>query len=101
MHRLECLEDEGVTRGCGLNAVGEGSVNKVNEEGRWEKSDIGIVRVTCGEKVRPVGEGVRTGEEFSGHMDHFEVKVGKVYEPACLVVVKHLGLSRVEDTNDS
>ena len=27
VHRLEGLENEGITRGCGFNAVGEGGVN--------------------------------------------------------------------------
>ena len=34
VHGLEGLEDEGVTRGGGLNAVGEGGVDKVDKEGR-------------------------------------------------------------------
>ena len=35
VHGLEGLEDEGVTRGGRLDAVGEGGVNKVDKEGRW------------------------------------------------------------------
>ena len=41
------------------------------------------------------GEGVRTGKEFSGYMDHFEVKVSEVNKPACLAAVKRLGLTEI------
>ena len=75
MHGLESLKDEGVTRGCGFNSMGEGGVDEVHEEGRRKESNIGIVGVFCGKKVRPAGEGVRASKKLSGYMDHFQVKV--------------------------
>ena len=71
VHRLESLEDEGVTRGRRLDAVGEGSVNQVNEEGRRKEGGVSVVRVIRGEEVRSVGEGIGTSKEFSRDMDHF------------------------------
>ena len=41
------------------------------------------------------GKGIRSREEFSGDMDHFKVKVGKVNKPTHLAAVKRLGLSEV------
>ena len=35
VHGLESLEDEGVACRGGLNTVGEGGVDKINEERRW------------------------------------------------------------------
>ena len=95
MHRLEGLKDKGVACRCGFNAVGEGGVDEVDEEGRWKESGIGIVGIICGKEVGLAGEGVRASEELSGYMDHFEVKIGKVNKPARLVAVKHLGLTKV------
>ena len=55
MHRLKRLQDEGVSGGSQLNAVGKGSVNEVDKEGRREESDIIVVGVIQGEEVRAVG----------------------------------------------
>ena len=95
MHGLESLKDEGVTCGCGFNMMGEGNVDEVHEEGRWEKSNIGVVGVFCRKKVGLAGEGVRTSKKLSGYMDHFQVEVRKVDEPASLSVVESLGLVEV------
>ena len=35
VHRLEGLEDEGVTGGGGFNAMGEGGVDEVNKKRGW------------------------------------------------------------------
>ena len=70
MHGLEGLEDEGITCGGGFDAVGEGGVDEVDEEGWWEEGDIGVVRVIGGEEVRTAGKGIGSSEEFSGDMDH-------------------------------
>ena len=95
MHGLESLKDEGVTCGCRFNSMGEGGVDEVHEERRREESNVGIIGVIHRKKVGLAGEGVRTGKELSGYMDHLQVEVIKVYEPACLAVVKRLGLSTV------
>ena len=34
IHRLESLEDEGVTSGGGFNVVGESHINDINKEGQ-------------------------------------------------------------------
>ena len=70
VHGLESLEDEGVTCRGGLDAVGEGGVDKVYKEGRWEEGDVGVVRVICREEVGSAREGVGASEEFSGDMNH-------------------------------
>ena len=75
MHRLEGLEDEGITCGGRFNAVGEGRVDEVNEEGWWEEGDIGVVRVVGGEEVGTAGKGIRSSKEFAGDMDHLEIEV--------------------------
>ena len=49
MHRLESLEDKGVTRRCGFDAMGKGGVDQIDKKGRREESDIGVVRVIRGE----------------------------------------------------
>ena len=61
MHRLEGLEDEGVTRRGGFNAVGECGVDKVYKEGRGKEGDIGVIGVVSGEEVGSAGEGVGAG----------------------------------------
>ena len=71
VHRLEGLEDKGVTRGSGFDAMGEGGVNEVNKKGGWKEGYVGVVRVIRGEKVGLAGEGVGSGEKFSGDVDHF------------------------------
>ena len=71
MHRLEGLEDEGVARRGGLDAVREGGVDKVHKEGWREEGDIGVIGVIGGEKVGSAGEGIGTSQEFAGNMDHF------------------------------
>ena len=95
MHGLEGLEDEGVTRGCGFNAMREGSVNQVDKKGRWEESDISVVEVIRGEEVGVAGKGIGAGEKLSGDMDHFEVKAGKVDKPTFLAAVQRLGLMEI------
>ena len=95
MHGLESLEDKGITSGGRFNAMREGSVDEVNEKGRWEKGDVGVIRVIHGEEVRTAGKGVGAGKKLSGDMDHFEVKVSKVNKPTCLAVVKCLGLTEI------
>ena len=59
VHGLECLEDEGVAGRGGFNAVGESSVDEIDEERRREEGDIGVVGVISGEEVRSAGEGIR------------------------------------------
>ena len=71
VHRLEGLENEGVSRGRRFNAVGEGGVNQVDKEGWRQEGDVGVVKVTRGEEVRSAGEGVGADKEFTGYMDHF------------------------------
>ena len=65
------MEDEGVAGGGGFNAVGEGGVNEVNEEGRGKKGDVSVVGVVVGEEVGPAGEGIGASEEFARNMDHY------------------------------
>ena len=97
VHRLESLEDEGVTCGSGFNAMGEGGVDEVNKKGGRKEGDVGVVRVIRREKIRAAGEGVGPSQEFSGDMDHFEVEVCKVNKPACLSAIKCLGLSEISE----
>ena len=70
MHRLESLEDEGVACRGGFDAMGEGRVNKIDEERRREEGDVGVIRIIRGEEVGSVGEGIGASKEFSGDMDH-------------------------------
>ena len=75
--------------------MGEGSVDEIDKERWWKEGDIGVVRIICGEKVGSAGEGIRSGEEFARDMDHFQVEVGEVDEPARLTVVERLGLVEI------
>ena len=95
VHRLEGLEDKGVTHRGGLNAVGEGGVDEVDEEGRSKEGDIGVVGVIRGEEVRSAGEGIGASKKFSRDMNHFEVKIRKVNEPMFLAAVERLGLMEI------
>ena len=95
MHGLKSLEDKGVTCGGRFNAMREGGVDQVNEEGRWEEGDIGVIRVIRGKEIRAAGEGVGASEKLPRDMDHFEVKVSKINEPTCLAAVKRLGLAEI------
>ena len=92
---MEGLEDERITCGRRLDTVGEGDVNNVDKE-RWGKeSDSIIVVVRVGKEVWTMRQGVRTGEEFSRDVDHFQVEIGEVNEPTGLPPVKVLGGTEV------
>ena len=95
VHGLESLENEGITCGCGFNAIGEGSGDQVDKKGQWEEGDVGVVRVIRGEEIWAVGKGIGSCKEFSGDMDHFEVKVSEVNKPMRLAAVQRLGLSEI------
>ena len=58
--------------------MGEGSVYEVDEQGRREEGDVGVVRVVGGEEIGTAGKGVRSSKEFARYMDHFEIEVGEV-----------------------
>ena len=60
VHRLESLEDEGVTSGGGLNVVRESHINNVDKKGWGKESDSVIVIIRVRKKVGAVGEGIRT-----------------------------------------
>ena len=51
--------------------MGEGGVDEVYKEGRWEEGDVGVVGVILREEVGSAGEGIGTSKEFAGDMDHF------------------------------
>ena len=70
MHRLERLENKGVSRGCGLDTVGKGGVDEVDKEGRRKEGDVGVVGIIRGEEVGSAGEGVGSSKQFAGNMDH-------------------------------
>ena len=92
---MEGLEDEGVARRSGLNAMGESDVDNIDEE-RWGKEgDSVVVIVRVGEEVGAPREGIRASEELSWDMDHFQVKIREVDEPAGLSSVEVLGGTEV------
>ena len=95
MHGLESLEDKGVTRGRRLNAVGEGGVDEVDNQGRREEGDVGVIRIIGRKEVGSARESVGSGKEFSGDMDHLKVEVGEVNEPACLAAIECLRLVEI------
>ena len=74
MHGLEGLENEGISCGGGFNAVGEGSVDEIDKEGRREESDVGVVGIVRGEEVRAAREGVGASEKFPGTWTIFRSK---------------------------
>ena len=75
--------------------MGEGDIDNVDEE-RWGKeSDSIVVVIGLGKEVRTAREGIGAGEEFSWDVDHFQVKVCKVDEPAGLSSVEVLGGAEV------
>ena len=95
VHGLEGLEDEGVTSRSILDAMGEGYVDDVDEE-RWGKeSNSIIIVIRLGKEVGTAGKGIRAGEEFSWDVDHFQVEVHEVDEPAGLSPVEVLGGAEV------
>ena len=91
VHRLEILENEGVTCRGGLDTVGEGDVNNIDKEGWRKESNVIVVIVRVGKEVGTAREGIRAGKEFPGDVDHFQVEVGKVDEPMSLSSVEVLG----------
>ena len=97
VHGMEGLEDEGVACRGRLDAMGEGDVDNVDEERRGEESDSVVVIVGLGEEVRTTREGIRAGEERSQDVDHFQVKVCEVDEPASLSLVEVLGGTEVSE----
>ena len=95
VHGLEGLENEGITCGGRFDAVREGGVDEVDEQGRWEEGDVGVVEVIRGEEVGLAGEGIGASKKLSRDMDHFQVEVGKVNEPTRLAAVERLGLAEI------
>ena len=94
MHGLECLKDKGIACRCGFNTWKRAVSMKLTKREGGRRVTLVLSASSAGRRSGQQ-ESVRTGEEFSGYMDHFEVKVGKVNEPACLAAVKRLGLMKV------
>ena len=95
VHGLQGLENKGIACRGRLDAMGEGNVNNIDEE-RWGKeSDSIIVVIRVGKEVGTIRQGVRTSEEFSRDVDHFQVEIGEVNEPTGLPLVKVLGGTEV------
>ena len=74
VHGLEGLENERITCRGRFNAVRKGGVDEVDEQGRQEEGDVGVVGVVCGEEVGPAGEGIGASKKLSGNVDHFRSK---------------------------
>ena len=70
VHRLESLQNEGITRKGGFDTVGEGGVNEIDKEGWRKEGDIGVVGIIRGEEVGSAGEGVGSSKKFARNMDH-------------------------------
>ena len=95
VHGLEGLENERIARQSRLDAMGEGYVDNINEE-RWGKeSNSVVVIIGLGEEIRTTRKGIRAGEELPWDVDHFQVKVCEVDEPAGLSSVEVLGGTEV------
>ena len=63
VHRLDGMEDKGAASGGRLNAMGEGHVDYIDEEG-WEKEGDSIIVVICmRKKVWTSGEGIFVNDE--------------------------------------
>ena len=75
--------------------MGEGDVNNMDEERRREESDSIVIVISLGKEVRATREGIRASKELSRDMDHFQVKVREVDEPAGLSSVEVLGGTKV------
>ena len=95
VHGLEGLEDKGITCGGRFDAVREGGVDEVNEKGWWEEGYVSVVRVVCREEIRTTGKSIGSSKELSGDMDHLQVEVGEVDEPAGLAAIKRLRLAEI------
>ena len=96
IHRLECLEDERVGGRGELDMMREGHVDEVDKEGGWKKGDTFILWGSRGEQVRVTRVGIGSHKLGLWDMDHCEVKICEVKEPAGLVVVKCLGFAEVD-----
>ena len=95
VHGLEGLENEGIACRGRLDSVGEGDINNIDKE-RWGKeSNSIVVIVRVGKEVGMMRQGIRTGEEFTQDVDHFQVEVGEVNEPMGLPLVEVLGGTEV------
>ena len=95
VHGLEGLEDKGVTCRGRLDTMGEGDVDNIDKE-RWGKESNSIVVIVgMGKEIGTAREGIRAGEEFSRDMDHFQVKVSEINEPASLSMIEVLGGTEV------
>ena len=83
-HGLEGLEDEGVACRGRLDAMGEGDVNNVDEEGWGKESASVIVIVGLREEVWAAGEGIRPAKSFPGTRIIFRLKSARsISQQAC------------------
>ena len=95
IHRLESLEDKGITCRGRFNVMGESYVDHIDEE-RWGKeSDFIIVIICVRKKIRVAGEGICSCQELSRYMDHFQIEVGEVEKPSGLSMIDGLGRAEV------
>ena len=75
IHGLQCLKDKRVEGRGGLDMVGEGHVDEVNEKRGWKKGDSFVFWHSRGEQIRSMREGVRPCKLGSQDMDHCEVEI--------------------------
>ena len=89
------MKNEGIARQGRLDVMGEGHVDNVDEERRGKESNSIVVIVRLGKEVRTAREGIGASEEFSWDVDHFQVEVCEVDEPAGLSSIEVLGGTEV------
>ena len=75
--------------------MGQGYIDDIDKEDRGKESDSIVVVVRLGKEVRVVGEGVWACKELPWDVDHFQIKVSEVDEPAGLSVIEDLGGTEV------
>ena len=93
-HGLKGLKNKGVASRGVLNVMGQGYIDDVDKEGRGKESDS-IVVVGLEKEIRAAGEGIWACKKLSWDVDHFQIKVSKVDEPAGLSTIEGLGGTEV------
>ena len=89
------IEDQWV--GCGGRAefVGEGGVNKIDEEVIWEESDCLIIGVRGWYMIWATGQGIRGTKVFPRDVLEGEVEFGEVKQPLRLSPIQIAGVSEI------
>ena len=92
---MEGIKDQWVRSRGGAEFVGEGGIDEVDEEFIREQGDRLIVRISCGDMIRSMRQGIRSTEIFAWVVFEHQVKLREVKQPSGLAAIQITRLAEV------